>query len=193
MKRAKSKLLVVAAVALCCALAMGGTLAYYTAETTAHNVITTGDVDIEIREDFSPEEAKGLTPGTSVDKIVTIANTSSAPSGSAWVRVKVTTDVSRLGDEMPDTIPVDGVEQDVALIEFDDTKWIAKDGYFYYRTELPVGESTGPLFEAVRLNPLLGNDYQESEIHVKVQAQAVQSQNNPAPDGDVTRITNWPK
>lgn len=193
MKRAKSKLLVVAAVALCCALAMGGTLAYYTAETTAHNVITTGDVDIEIREDFSPEEAKGLTPGTSVDKIVTIANTSSAPSGSAWVRVKVTTDVSRLGDEMPDTIPVDGVEQDVALIEFDDTKWIAKDGYFYYRTELPVGESTGPLFEAVRLNPLLGNDYQESEIHVKVQAQAVQSQNNPAPDGDVTQITNWPK
>lgn len=198
MKQTKSKILAVAAVVLCCALAMGGTLAYYTAESTAHNVITTGDIHIKLFEEFDPEAAKKLVPGNTVDKVVTVMNTSSTAQGDAWIRVQVELDASINGDDLPVAIlGPDDLEQPVALIDFNDQaddNWIyGGDGYFYYKTAVAPGEETQPLFTEVTLNPLMDNDYQESRIDVDVYAQAVQAKNNPAPDGDVTRVTGWPK
>ena len=43
----KKKLLAVAMVLCCLAIVTGGSLAYFTAEKKAHNVITTGSIDIE--------------------------------------------------------------------------------------------------------------------------------------------------
>ena len=39
----------------------------------------------------------------------------------------------------------------------------------------------------------MGNRYQNSTITISVQAQAVQTANNPIPDGkDVTAVKGWP-
>ena len=57
----KRKLLILSVLAICVAIVAAGTLAYFTAEDTAHNVITTGGVDIELKE--GADEAK-QTPAT---------------------------------------------------------------------------------------------------------------------------------
>ena len=44
----KKKLLLLAAVIACIAIAVTGTLAYFSADDTAHNVITTGGVNIKV-------------------------------------------------------------------------------------------------------------------------------------------------
>ena len=83
----KKKILLVTAVVICLAIAATGTLAYFTAEDMAHNVITSGGVNIELVEktkgedgtlvDFPDEGVKGVMPGTDVSKIVRIAPTGS--------------------------------------------------------------------------------------------------------------------
>ena len=45
----KRKLLILSVLAICVAIVAAGTLAYFTAEDTAHNVITSGGVDIELK------------------------------------------------------------------------------------------------------------------------------------------------
>ena len=52
----KKKILLVAAVVMCLAIATAGTLAYFTSEDTAHNVITSGDVNIELVEQTKKED-----------------------------------------------------------------------------------------------------------------------------------------
>ena len=46
----KRKLLILSVLAICVAALATGTLAYFTAEGKAHNVTTTGGVDIAVRE-----------------------------------------------------------------------------------------------------------------------------------------------
>lgn len=46
----KKKILLVAALTICLAIAVSGTLAYFTAEDTVHNVITSGGVNIKVVE-----------------------------------------------------------------------------------------------------------------------------------------------
>ena len=56
------------AMALCMVaiLAVGGTLAYFTAEDSADNVFTMGYVDIELEETF--EQKSDLVPGLDINK-----------------------------------------------------------------------------------------------------------------------------
>ena len=68
----KKKMLIVAAATICLAAGASGTLAYFTSENTAHNVITSGGVNIEVVEktkntegvlvDFPKEGMKGIMP-----------------------------------------------------------------------------------------------------------------------------------
>lgn len=53
-------------------LAVGGTLAYFTAEEEADNLFTMGYVDAEIEEDFDPESE--LVPGATINKDVHVNN-----------------------------------------------------------------------------------------------------------------------
>ena len=46
----KKKIFAVMMVLICLAIAATGTLAYFTSEETAHNIITTGAVDIDLEE-----------------------------------------------------------------------------------------------------------------------------------------------
>lgn len=180
----KRKLLILSVLAICIATLAAGTLAYFTSEGKAHNVITTGGVEITVQEWADEEKTKpfedvtGIMPGMTVTKIAEIKNTGAS---DAWVRVKVEKNIKLQGEGTPDT----------ALVELtiNTTDWTEKDGYFYYTKALKPGEVTAPIFTAVTFKADMGNEYQNATATVDVSAQAVQTANN----GDtVMDAKGWP-
>lgn len=182
----KKKLLILSVLVICIATLAGGTIAYFTSEYTAHNVITTGGVEIELLE-WADEDKKtpfedldGVMPGTTVTKIVEVKNTGSAP---AWVRVSVEKSITLANGNQADSTSF--VE-----VNINDKDWTnGNDGYYYYNEKLDAGETTKPLFTSVTFNAGMGNEYQNSTATVDVYAQAVQSANNGT---DVFSATGWP-
>lgn len=80
----KRKIMLVAlTICMVAILAVGGTLAYFTAEDTADNVFTIGNVNIDLKETFDKDTAN-LVPGVDINKDVWVENTGSLP---AYVRV----------------------------------------------------------------------------------------------------------
>lgn len=63
----KKKLAIVAAVVAVASLAAYGTLAAFTAEETAHNIITAGSVQIELLDKTLPPDEDPVDPGFNVD------------------------------------------------------------------------------------------------------------------------------
>lgn len=173
------------------AILAAGSLAYFTAEGRARNVITTGSIKISVVEqqlvddkliDYPNEKITNVMPGAEISKIVTIKNTGSS---EAWIRVKVDKSIAR----------ADKGESDVSLVrlDFDTENWVGKDGYYYYKKPVPAGESTTALFGTVTFDPQMGNEYQNCEVSIDVIAQAVQTANNTPADGDVTKAAGWPE
>lgn len=180
----KRKLLILSVLAICIATLAAGTLAYFTSEGKAHNVITTGGVKIAVQEwadenKQTPfENLEGIMPGMTVTKIAEIKNTGAS---DAWVRVKVEKSIKLKGEDTPDTGLVE-----LALNTAD---WTEKDGYYYYKEALKPGEVTAPIFTAVTFKPEMGNEYQNATATVNVSAQAVQTANNGA---TVMDAKGWP-
>lgn len=170
----KKKLLMLSAVAICIAILAAGTLAFFTAEDTAHNVITTGGVDIKLYEWGNDEKTEpfedieGLLPGMEVTKIAEVKNTGGA---EAWIRVRVTKDIALQGDGEADP--------DMVSLDLNKEFWAqGNDGYIYYTRALKPGETTEPVFTTVRFDAAMGNEYQDAKATVDVLAQAVQTANN---------------
>ena len=180
----KRKLLILSVLAICIATLAAGTLAYFTSEGKAHNVITTGGVEITVQEWADEEKTKpfedltGVMPNTTVTKIAEIKNTGAS---AAWIRVKVEKSIKLQGEGAPDTGLVE-----LALNTAD---WTEKDGYYYYTKVLKPGEVTAPIFTAVTFKPDMGNEYQNATATVDVTAQAVQTANNGA---TVMDAQGWP-
>ena len=186
----KRRLLAGTVIVMCLSLLAYGTLAYFTAEDTAHNVITSGEIDIELQEwadaekttPFPEDEVSGVMPGTEVTKIVEVKNTG---ANDAYIRVKVEKEF----------VLSEGVEGEtdsgLMKIDFDETYWmLGEDGYYYYKEALKPGAVTEPLFASVSFDPSMGNIYQNSTAKVDVTAYAVQVANN----GDsVMDAKGWPE
>lgn len=181
----KRKLLILSVLAICIATLAAGTLAYFTSEGKAHNVITTGGVKIAVQEwadenKQTPfENLEGIMPGMTVTKIAEIKNTGAS---DAWVRVKVEKSIKLKGEGTPDTALVE--------LNLNLTDWTqGEDGYLYYNKALKPGEVTAPVFTSVTFNATMGNEYQNATATVNVSAQAVQIANN----GDtVMDAKGWP-
>lgn len=170
----KKKLLILSVLVICIATLAGGTIAYFTSEGRAHNVITTGGVGIELHEWANSDKTKpfkdvgGVMPGAAVTKIVEVKNTGSA---SAWVRVSVDKNVKLASGEVS---PNDRFVE----LNINEDDWTFRDGYYYYNTALAAGDTTEPLFTTVTFDVAMNNDYQNSTATVDVYAQAVQTANN---------------
>lgn len=155
-------------------LAAEGTSAYFTAEEKAHNVITTGGIDIELTEWMEEENGsrvpfenvEGIMPGTEVSKIPMIENTGEA---DAYIRIKV---------EKQFVGPNGELNEDVISVNYNTTDWTEQNGYFYYNEVLKPGETTKPVFTTVTFDKLMGNDYQNATATIDVQAYATQAANN---------------
>ena len=199
--KAKKKVVSLAVVLILLAIAATGTLAYITDSGTAHNVITTGLIDIELKEqmigedgeslvDFPQEGIPGVMPGADVSKIVSVVNKS---TGDAWIRIKVEQSI----------VGADGNKLDDSVITINYTNtteneqepwWIlGDDDYWYYSDAVAPGATTKTLFDSVSFSGEMDNTYQNSKISVIVSAEAVQVANNPIPEsGSVVDIPGWP-
>lgn len=218
----KKKLAVLSLLAVCAAVAVSGTLAYFTSEDTAHNVITSGGVSIELVEktkengtevEFPEDGLTGIMPGTSASKIVSVKNTGEA---DAWIRVSVNIGITAAeksglhlsgpGAPMaPVCLPLtvtDAEGNEIPVVSFTvkteeyGGNWIynADDDCYYYKDIVKPDEVTDVLFDEVTFAKEMGNEYQNCTVTIDVAAHAVQSDNNPIPDGGtVADIPGWPE
>lgn len=171
----KWKIVALCTVLACLSIVASGTLAYFTAQETAHNVITTSGVAIQLHE-FSDNGGDGLTPwkdvegvmpGAEISKIVTVENTGAS---DVWVRIKVDKTILLANQ--------DKGNPEVMKLDINPEFWTEQDGYYYYKSPLAPGYSTRELFTTVTFDPEMGNEYQGSTAHIDVKADAVQVANN---------------
>ncbi len=189
----KRKITLVSVILLCLTIIGSGSLAYFTAEDYAHNIITSNGIDIQIIEqmldengdlvDFPEEGVHVGMPGTSVSKIVTVMNMGDEP---AWIRVKIDeTAVAQDGTALSNVVGDDLIMQ----YTVDAESWIANRGWYYYSQPLAPGEATTELFSQVHFAQWMGNEYENSTMNLIVYAQAVQTANN----GDTVQdAQGWP-
>lgn len=192
----KKKVLLLLVVALCMTAFTTGTLAYFTGEGTAHNVITTGGVNIAIVEkqavgedgmteiDFPANGITGVMPGTTVSKIVKVQNTGAS---EAWIRVKVDAGITSAPTEQNPN----GTALNTSVMTYDiqSNDWESKDGYYYYKKPVASGELTASLFNAVTFSKDMDNTYQNCTANIEISAQAVQTANN---GETVLEAKGWP-
>ncbi|MBE6669846.1 MAG: hypothetical protein E7601_06550 [Ruminococcaceae bacterium] len=185
----KKKILICAVIIALLSVAAYGTSAFFSHTQKATNVITTGNVKIELQE-ISASNANGgatplegeisVLPGAEITKTVKVKNVG---SNSAWIRLSVDT-AFLLADGVSGT-------PDTSLIKFDlNTKnWTEKDGYYYYNTSLEPGETTEPLFTHVSFAPSMDNTYQNSKALIDITAYATQKAHN---GSSVFEAAGWP-
>jgi predicted ribosomally synthesized peptide with SipW-like signal peptide len=171
--KAKSRLMLIAIIAILLTVLTQPTLAYYTTIGKATNVVTSGEIKLQIHEKTAdgsefPKEGVYVIPGDIVSKQVTVENVCNHPF---FLRVKL---VSGTTNEAltPD---------DCLKLDIDTVNWTYKDGYYYYNQILQPGETTPTLFTQVEI---VGSKVDQSHIgstlRLTVNAYAVQSENNPA-------------
>lgn len=109
----KKKLIAAAVVALCLSLMAYSTIAYFTHEDTARNVITSGNISIDIEEKAENNEpfrdVFGVMPGQSFAKVVTVHNNG---DNAAYVRISVSK-VINLASGVPGTPDTDLIWLDI--------------------------------------------------------------------------------
>jgi len=188
----KKKLLSLSIVLFCLAILSGNTLAYFTAEETARNVIVSGSVRIALveqqlvgdrLEDYPSEPIK-VMPGRSVSKIVSVKGLNQ----DAWVRIRLAVTVFDAEGQLMN-VPADELQQLVQL-GCDTENWTHQDGWWYCNTSVQSGTSTAPLFDKVTFSTDMDNRYQKCRIHIDVTAQAVQKANNGA---SALEAAGWPE
>lgn len=205
------KIIAVAAAIILTAIAVvGGTLAWFTDSKTATNVITMGDLAIELTETgggpIDEDGTYGLTienimPGDTIEKDPTIKNVSTSQK-PAYVRVKFEVLYDPYGNiygglkEVRDVI-VRGFK-DVVIDAFQaqfgaafDTTWLTKesddDEWYYYSAPLAYGVPVA-LFKTLEIPTTFGNIYQNRSVGVVITVQAVQVANNGT---DVLTAEGW--
>ena len=203
----KKKIAAVAVILSLVSIAAMGTMAYFTDSAVAHNVITSGNIDIEVVEqqrnadeslvDYPVDEkgnpvAISAMPGQTVSKIVTVKNNDEP----AYIRAKFEVVAYKLVDE--EQIPI-AIENGVITVPTD-TAWVkGKDGWYYYNAPVEKGGVTAPLFSEVQFSgPNMGNEYQGATVEINISAEAVQAANAPSKnDNPVTSAIDvdpkiWP-
>lgn len=179
--------------------AVGGTLALFTREARATNVITTGTVDLELtekrlvnnrEESYPVEPITNVMPGTSQSKIPYIKN---AGTADLYTRVKIAvTIINDDGEALPTLLP----DQRTPVVTYDiiTDDWIdGGDGFYYYKAAIAPGADPVKLFNQVTFAPAMGNEYQGCTVTVSIQAQAVQAKNNEIPvGGSILDVNGWP-
>ena len=167
----KKILALVLVICLAMAIGVGATLAYFTAEDTAKNEFTVGNVKIDLTEpkwdENGSEDAPEVYPGEALAKDPTVKNIGANP---CFLRIKVT-GLDCLGNAGMITYRTDYVDGALG------TDWaLHTDGYFYYTKVLAAGETTDALFDQIVIPTGLENGDGSFIYEINVTAYAVQAQ-----------------
>ena len=171
--RVKTSLILIALAAILATVLTQPSLAYYTTVGKATNVVTSGDIQLQIHEktadgsDF-PAEGVYIIPGDIVSKQVSVENVCGHPF---YLRVKLVS-----GSTNRDLTAEECLKMDI-----DTENWTMVDGFYYYNRPLQPGEITLPLFTQVEIvGDQVDRSHIGSTLSLTVNAYAVQSENNPA-------------
>lgn len=155
------------------------TFAYFTAESTTTNVISTGYVEMELYEEIKADgvnwefipigETVSIMPGDVVEQKAYVTNT-----GSEDFYARVSAEVLVV-DANGETLSADAVS-----LNIDTDNWVLdEDGWYRYVDVVPVGETTAnPLFTEVSFSTAMDNSYIGCTITIVVGSQSVQSKYN---------------
>ena len=84
--------------------------------------------------------------------------------------------------------------EDCLKLNINSEYWQLHDGWYYYKDVVNPGETTANVFSHVEI---VGSKVQTNHIgktlSLTVNAQAVQSENNPITDGNIYTASGWPK
>lgn len=174
MKKQRIKLAVIALAAILTTLFSQGTLAYYSVIGKATNVVTSGDIALQIHEktdnnqDF-PAEGVYVIPGDVVSKRVSVENVCQHPFYLRVQLVKSSTDQTLSAE-------------DCLKVDLNSKDWtVGQDGFIYYNKVLEPGTTTEPVFTEVEVvGKMLNRENIGTTLDLTVKAYAVQSENNPA-------------
>ena len=171
--KSKGKLLMVSLAAILCTILTQPSLAYYTTIGRATNVVTSGDVQLQIHEktadgsDF-PAEGVYIIPGDIVSKQVYVENICDHPF---YLRVRL------VGGSDNQSLSA----EDCLRMNIDTQNWTQVDGFYYFNHILQPGETTPALFTEVEIiGSKVDQTHIGSTLSLTVNAYAVQSENNPA-------------
>ena len=169
----KKKWTIAAVLVLVVALLAVGTWAYFSAVGRADNVITMGSVKLALHDEDGtgqPFTTVSAMPGSVVDKVVYVENVG---SGAFYTRVKITPEVVAANGEL---VPL--TDRSLLTLDLNDTDWIpGADGYYYYNGTVDPKAATSKLFNHVTFSTDMGNEYQNTTVHIYVTAEAVQTAN----------------
>ena len=179
------RFLALALTALLISVLAQGTQAYYSTFGTATNVVTSGNITLQIVEktglgDDFPQGGVYIIPGDVVSKVVTVENICEHPF---YLRVKLV-----YGTNAEELTP-----EECLKLNINTENWVYQDGWYYYTDVLQPGEETPYVFSQVEI---VGDQINASHIgkvlQLTVKAQAVQSENNPIENGDTSTAQGWP-
>lgn len=182
----KIKITVVALVAAVFAFIGQPALAYYQTVGKATNVVTSGNIQLIIHEKTDqgtefPADGVYILPGDVVSKEVSIENDCAHPF---YLRVKM----------VYGTNAQDLTAEDCLKLNINSEHWQLHDGWYYYKDVVNPGETTPNVFSHVEIvGSKVDTGHIGKVLTLTVNAQAVQSENNPITDGNIYTASGWPK
>ena len=170
----KKKIIALALVLCMVAVAVvGGTLAYFTADDSATNTFTVGNVTIDLVEEqwdaVGEKEAEDAYPGEPLAKDPKVINKGANP---CFVRISVS-NLDQFVEKYGDGAMIDYRTNYVVGQTSEDWTYHT-DGYFYYEKVLGVDETTSVVFDSIVIPVEVENS--EEALPIEVIAQAVQAQ-----------------
>jgi hypothetical protein len=163
--------MLLASVSAILALTIGGTLAFLQSTYAVTNVMTIGNVEIEIEEVWDEDDADDLVPGEWKVKMPWVNNTG---TNDAYVRMYLTGNWEDFVYFDWDNITTDATEWGPA------NPWLLVDGYFYYHRAILGGQNpndaTTPLFTRVTVREdLTEATILPDRVELVVNAHAIQA------------------
>lgn len=185
MGKIKIKISVIALVVMFITLISQASLAYYATVGKATNVVNSGNIRFIIHEmtdsgtEF-PSEGIYIVPGDIVSKEVSIESDCEHPF---YLRVKLVYGIDS------QELSVD----DCFKLNINTKYWESHDGWYYYKGIVNPGETTPEVFSHVEIvGSKVDNSYIGKTLTLTVDAQVVQSENNPLSDGHIYTASGWP-
>ncbi len=186
MNRLKRRLVSVALIAIILTFFMQETVAFYSVIGKATNVVTTGNIRFIIHETTDqgtefPQEGVYITPGDIVSKKVTIKSDCDQPF---YLRLKIVYGID--SKELP--------AEECFKLNINEENWEFYEGWYYYKGIVEPYETTPQIFSHVEMvGSKINNNYLGKTLTLSVDAQAVQSENNPLANGKYYEVSGWPK
>lgn len=126
---------------------VGGTVAYFTTNSTFENTFKTKPYGSEITESF--ESPDNWTPGTTTSKTVVAKNT-----GDVDIAVRVSYEEKWVPASGTGTLPLLQNGNRVAILNLaNQSDWKLDNGYYYYHKKLSKNQVTSSFLESVTFNP----------------------------------------